>query len=86
MDPQKRSSADELLKNAFFNELNDEEDIIISTSNSDNSHRDNNTIRDQIDQMNDITNTEIESTDEDEMSSDMEDRFQDDDDVVLIID
>lgn len=86
MDPQKRSSADELLKNAFFNELNDEEDIIISTSNSDNSHRDNNTARNQIDQMNDITNTEIESTDEDEMSSDMEDRFQDDDDVVLIID
>lgn len=87
MDPQKRSSADELLQNAFFNELNDDENIIASTlSSSGSSHGNSDANRDGTDQMNDVTNTEVESTDEDEMSSDTEEELQGDDDVVLIID
>lgn len=64
MDPRKRSSAAELLQNAFFNELND------------------------LDSMNDLGDTEVESTDENEtdgtVSDDDQESDDDDNDVILI--
>lgn len=71
MDPRKRSSASELLQNAFFNELNDD----LANNSAINA--------DETDD--DVSNTEVESTDEDEMSSDVEEVLEDDD-VVLILD